>query len=185
MKKTKAKGRIWVLTSPVGRLYDDIDTDMIFHNRYLHITDVDQMGQYALDNLKGWEDFAQKSKPGDILMAGKNFGAGSSRQQAVDCFQALGISAIIAESFGAIYKRNAINSGFPIVTLPQLTQSYKQFKSGDELVVDFQSGQLVLNSTTTFQADPFSTVQMDIYLAGDLFAYGKTLGQAAARSRSK
>jgi len=71
-----------------GRLYDDIDTDMIFHNRYLAITEVAKMGQYALDNLKGWEDFAKRAHPGDIVLAGKNFGAGSSRQQAVDCFRA-------------------------------------------------------------------------------------------------
>ncbi|MEJ2734346.1 MAG: 3-isopropylmalate dehydratase [Anaerolineae bacterium] len=175
MKQTKVQGRVWVLTTPAGELYDDIDTDMIFHNRYLHITDVDEMGQYALDNLKGWEDFADKAQPGDILLAGANFGAGSSRQQAVDCFRALGIGAIVAESYGAIYKRNAINSGFPIVVLPNLTQIYGQFKNGDQLEVDLSSGQMVLNEDRTFQADPFSRVQMDIYLAGDLFAYGKTL----------
>jgi 3-isopropylmalate/(R)-2-methylmalate dehydratase small subunit len=175
MKETRVQGRVWVLTTPDGELYDDIDTDMIFHNRYLHITDVDEMGQYALDNLKGWEDFADKAQPGDILLAGANFGAGSSRQQAVDCFRALGIGAIVAESYGAIYKRNAINSGFPIVVLPNLTQIYGQFKNGDQLEVDLSSGQMVLNEDKTFQADPFSKVQMDIYLAGDLFAYGKTL----------
>jgi 3-isopropylmalate/(R)-2-methylmalate dehydratase small subunit len=175
MKETRVRGRVWVLTTPDGELYDDIDTDMIFHNRYLHITDVDEMGQYALDNLKGWEDFADKAQPGDILLAGANFGAGSSRQQAVDCFRALGIGAIVAESYGAIYKRNAINSGFPIVVLPNLTQIYGQFKNGDQLEVDLSSGQMVLNEDRTFQADPFSKVQMDIYLAGDLFAYGKTL----------
>jgi 3-isopropylmalate/(R)-2-methylmalate dehydratase small subunit len=163
------------LTTPSGELYDDIDTDMIFHNRYLHITDIEQMGPYALDNLKGWEDFAQQAQPGDILLAGVNFGAGSSRQQAVDCFRALGVGAIVAESYGAIYKRNAINSGFPIVVLPNLTQIYSQFKNGDRLEVDLQSGRVVLNEEKTFQAEPLSRVQMDIYLAGDLFAYGKTL----------
>lgn len=178
MKETRIKGRVWVLTAPSGELYDDIDTDMIFHNRYLHITDVAQMGQYALDNLKGWEDFAQKAQPGDILLAGVNFGAGSSRQQAVDCFRALGVGAVVAESYGAIYKRNAINSGFPIVVLPALSQIHAQFKNGDELEVDFESGELVLNGEQTFQAQPFSKVQMDIYLAGDLFAYGATLNQA-------
>jgi 3-isopropylmalate/(R)-2-methylmalate dehydratase small subunit len=175
MKETKVRGRVWVLTTPAGELYDDIDTDMIFHNRYLHITDVDEMGQYALDNLKGWEDFADRAQPGDILLAGANFGAGSSRQQAVDCFRALGIGAIVAESYGAIYKRNAINSGFPIVVLPDLTRIYGQFKNGDQIEVNLSSGQMVLNRDRTFQADPFSRVQMDIYLAGDLFAYGKTL----------
>ena len=178
MKETRVKGRVWVLTATSGELYDDIDTDMIFHNRYLHITDVEQMGQYALDNLEGWEDFAQKAEPGDILLAGVNFGAGSSRQQAVDCFRALGVGAIVAESYGAIYKRNAINSGFPIVVLPGLSQFYKQFKDGDQLEVDFKTGEMLLSNEKGFRAEPFSKVQMDIYRAGDLFAYGKTLGQA-------
>ncbi len=176
-KETRVKGRIWVLTDPEGKLYDDIDTDMIFHNRYLHITDVAQMGQYALGNLKGWEDFAQRARPGDVILAGKNFGAGSSRQQAVDCFRALGISAIVAESFGSIYKRNAINSGMPIVSLPDLTGLAGEFRTGDELEVDFETGRVILNGERTFQAQPFSVVQMDIYQAGDLFAYGKSLSE--------
>ena len=188
-KPTKLKGRLWVLTDPDGNLYDDIDTDMIFHNRYLHITDVAQMGQYALDNLAGWEDFAQRAQPGDVILAGKNFGAGSSRQQAVDCFRALGIGAIVAESYGAIYKRNAINSGLPIVSLPDLTalavSTADEFKTGDseagaaaaEVEVDFKTGQVVLNGEKTFHGQPFSQVQMDIYQAGNLFAYGKALGE--------
>jgi len=175
MKETRIKGRLWVLTDPDGKLYDDIDTDMIFHNRYLHIVDVAQMGQYALDNLKGWEDFAHQAQPGDVILAGKNFGAGSSRQQAVDCFRALGIGAVVAESYGAIYKRNAINSGLPIVSMPDLTERADEFKTGDELEVDFGTGELVLNGEKTFQVQPFSQVQMDIYQAGNLFAYGKTL----------
>jgi 3-isopropylmalate/(R)-2-methylmalate dehydratase small subunit len=178
MKETKVTGSIWVLTTPDGKLYDDIDTDMIFHNRYLHITDLEKMGQYALDNLKGWEDFPRKAQPGDILLAGKNFGAGSSRQQAVDCFRALGVGAVVAESYGAIYKRNAINSGFPIVVLPDLTQIYGRFQTGDRLEVDFGTGRLVLNGQAVFQAEPFSRVQMDIYQAGDLFSYGKMLDRA-------
>ena len=175
MKPTRIKGRVWVLTDPEGRIYNDVDTDMIFHNRYLHITDVAEMGRYALGNLKGWEDFPQKAQPGDIIIAGSNFGCGSSRQQAVDCFRALGVGAIVAESFGAIYKRNAINSGLPIVTLPGLTEFYREFKNGDELEVDFATGEVILNGEKKFQAQPFSQVQMDIYQAGDLFAYGKRL----------
>jgi 3-isopropylmalate dehydratase small subunit len=177
MKPTHITGRLWVLTTPAGELYHDIDTDMIFHNRYLAITDVAQMGQYTLDNLKGWQDFAKKAQPGDIVMAGVNFGAGSSRQQAVDCFRALGIGAVVAESFGAIYKRNAINSGFPIVSFPYLSGLYTQFANGDQMEVDFETGQVVLNGQKAFQAEPLAKVQMDIYQAGDLFAYGKTLGK--------
>jgi len=175
MKPTHIKGRIWVLTSPGGQLYDDIDTDQIFHNRYLHITDVAQMGQYALDNLKGWEDFAKKAQPGDIVVAGSNFGSGSSRQQAVDCFRALGIVAIVAESFGAIYKRNAINSGLPIVSLPGLTGMAGEFHTGATLEVDLATGRALLDGKA-YQAEPFSQVQMDIYQAGDIFAYGKQQG---------
>jgi len=177
MKPTRITGRLWVLTTPAGELYDDIDTDMIFHNRYLAITDVAQMGQYTLDNLKGWQDFAKKAQPGDIVLAGVNLGAGSSRQQAVDCFRALGIGAIVAESFGAIYKRNAINSGFPIVSFPNLSALYTQFANGDQMEVDVQTGQVILNGQKAFQAEPLAKVQMDIYQAGDLFAYGKTLGK--------
>jgi 3-isopropylmalate dehydratase small subunit len=173
MKPTQIKGRLWVLTAPSGELYDDIDTDMIFHNRYLHITDVAQMGQYALDNLKGWENFAMKAQAGDIIVAGKNFGAGSSRQQAVDCFRALDIAAVVAESFGAIYKRNAINSGLPILSLPNLTAFAGEFESAGSLEVDFETGQVLLDGHRSFQAEPFSRVQMDIYRAGDLFAYGR------------
>ena len=95
---------------------DNIDTDMIFHNRYLAITDIKEMGQYTFDNLKGFEDFSKKAETGDIVITGKNFGCGSSRQQAVDCFVSLGIQAIIAESFGVIYERNAINAAFPVIT---------------------------------------------------------------------
>jgi 3-isopropylmalate/(R)-2-methylmalate dehydratase small subunit len=175
MRPTRISGRVWVLTAPDGRLYDDVDTDMIFHNRYLHITDVDQMGQYALGNLQGWEDFAIQAQPGDIILAGRNFGAGSSRQQAVDCFRALGIAAIVAESYGAIYKRNAINSGLPLVIFSGLTSVAGHFNTGDQLELNLETGELLLNGEESFRAQPFSRVQMDIYLAGDLFAYGKSL----------
>jgi 3-isopropylmalate dehydratase small subunit len=83
----------------------------------------------------------------------------------------------VAESYVAIYKRNAINTGFPIVVLPDLAQVYGRFNTGDQVEIDLETGRLTLNAGTTFQAEPFSRVQMDIYLAGDLFTYGKTLGQ--------
>lgn len=173
MKATQITERLWVLRDATGHLYSDIDTDMIFHNRYLHITELAQMGQYTLDNLKGWEDFARRAQPGDMLMAGGNFGSGSSRQQAVDCFRALGIGAIVAESFGAIYKRNAINSGLPLIPFPELAEHAARFQTGDTLTVNFVTGALVRNGVEHFQAQPFSKVQMDIYQAGNLFEYGK------------
>ncbi|KPK22251.1 MAG: 3-isopropylmalate dehydratase, partial [Nitrospira bacterium SG8_3] len=99
MTESVFSGRIWILQDTKGRLIADIDTDQIYHNAFLHITDISQMGQYALGNLEDWKDFPQKVKPGDILVAGRNFGAGSSRQQAVDCFVSLKVGLIVAPSF--------------------------------------------------------------------------------------
>ena len=167
-KETRVKGRLWVLTDPNGELYEDIDTDMIFHNRYLHITDVDEMGQYSLDNLEGWEDFADKAQPGDIVMAGKNFGAGSSRQQAVDCFASLGVSAIVGRSFGAIYERNAINAGMPVL---RCDWSENAVSDGDELTIDLAQG--TIENTTqgkVLSSRPLSAVQLRIYERGGLLA---------------
>ncbi|MBD3235218.1 MAG: 3-isopropylmalate dehydratase [Candidatus Eisenbacteria bacterium] len=138
---------------------------MIYHNRYLAITDLQEMGQYTFDNLSGWEDFAKRAQPGDIVVTGKNFGAGSSRQQAVDCFRSLGMALIVAESFGAIYERNAINSGFPILSADLRDAG---LSDGDEIEVDLASGAITVPSGQTVQGRPFSDVQLDIYQRGGL-----------------
>ncbi len=156
------RGRAWVIKK------DNIDTDMIFHNRYLSITNIEEMGQYAFDNLQGYEDFAKQVKSGDILVVGKNFGCGSSRQQAVDCFKSLGISVIIAESFGAIYERNAINSGMPILAAKDIT---KKIDDKDELVVNFKTGEIIdKTQNKTYYAKPFSKAQLNIYKKGGLLS---------------
>ncbi len=152
-KPTKFKGRVWVIQQ------DNIDTDMIFHNRYLTITDINEMGQYTFDNLDGYEDFAKKAKPEDIVITGKNFGAGSSRQQAVDCFESLGVSMVIAESFGAIYERNAINKGFPIVRADLISEN---LESNQKIDVDLETGEITLPSGKIIKGN-FSEVQMNIY----------------------
>ena len=159
-KPTTYIGRVWV----IGK--DNIDTDMIFHNRYLAITDISQMGQYTFDNLEDWNDFSQKAKPGDIVVTGKNFGAGSSRQQAVDCFKSLGITLIIAQSFGAIYERNAINAGMPIMVADIVL---KDIKDGHKIKADLKTGNIEnLTTGKVVQGQPFSEVQMDIYQRGGL-----------------
>jgi 3-isopropylmalate/(R)-2-methylmalate dehydratase large subunit len=146
---------------------DNIDTDMIFHNRYLAITDIREMGQYAFDNLKGHEDFSRKVNQGDFIIAGKNFGSGSSRQQAVDCFISLGVSGIIAESFGAIYERNAINAGLPVIVCK--TMHSLELKSGDGISVNLETGQITnLSNGKVTMAEPLSDVQISIYLKGSL-----------------
>jgi 3-isopropylmalate/(R)-2-methylmalate dehydratase small subunit len=176
VRKLTLKGRIWVLLDKEGRLIEDIDTDQIYHNAYLHITNISQMGQYALGNLEGWKDFALKAHPGDILIAGRNFGAGSSRQQAVDCFISLELGMIIALSFGAIYFRNAINSGFPVFRSPELEElvAARGLETGDMIEVSFRQGQgKNISKNFHFQFEPMSDVQYEIYMAGGLFNYGK------------
>jgi homoaconitate hydratase family protein/3-isopropylmalate dehydratase small subunit len=156
------EGRVWYIKE------DNIDTDMIFHNRYLTISDIDEMGQYTFDNLNGYENFAKKSKPGDVVIVQKNFGSGSSRQQAVDCFKSLGIQAILAESFGAIYERNAINAAFPIMTYQTVEEL--NLSDGDRIRVNFETGDVTnLKTNKSIKADKFSEVQMEIYQNGGLF----------------
>lgn len=160
-KKSIIEGRVWIIQK------DNIDTDMIFHNRYLAITDIKEMGQYTFDNLKGFENFSKKAQKGDIIITGKNFGCGSSRQQAVDCFASLGIQAIIAESFGAIYERNGINAAFPIMNgrnLPEL-----DLKDGDTIRVNLLNGSIEnLRNNKSIITEPFSDVQYEVYQKGGL-----------------
>ncbi|MFZ4401023.1 MAG: aconitase/3-isopropylmalate dehydratase large subunit family protein [Bacteroidales bacterium] len=162
-KKTEVEGRVWFIKK------DDIDTDMIYHNRYLTITDIKEMGQYTFDNLKGYEDFAKKAKAGDIIVTTKNFGAGSSRQQAVDCFTSLGVQCIIAESYGAIYERNAINAAMPILTYKAGVMETVDLQDGDTIRVNFISGQLTnLRNMKTAQLNEFYDAQLKIYQNGGL-----------------
>jgi 3-isopropylmalate/(R)-2-methylmalate dehydratase small subunit len=170
-RETILTGRLWVLESG-GLLLDDIDTDMIYHNEHLAVTDVSEMGRYALGNLEGYHGFANEVKRGDIILAGKNFGAGSSRQHAVDCFISLGVQAVLARSFGAIYKRNAINSGFPVVEVPDATADACGHLSTVE--VDLRQGSARCGDRV-LRSLPISSVAMDIYLAGGLFEYAERM----------
>lgn len=168
------RGRALRIATADGRLIASVDTDQIFHNAHLHITERAQMGEHAFGNLDGWKDFPKRVRPGDILLVGENFGAGSSRQQAVDCFLALGVAALVGVSFGAIYKRNAINAGLPLVTYPELGSA--AVTTGDEIEIDLTSGRAanVTRGRELRGAWPMSPVQLDIYRAGDLFAYAHT-----------
>ena len=156
------EGRVWIVDR------DNIDTDMIFHNRYLTVTDIKEMGRYTFDNLEGFEHFASEARPGDIVITGRNFGAGSSRQQAVDCFKSLGIQAILARSFGAIYERNAINAAFPILTYDDLSEL--EIRQGDTIRLNLHTGEIEnMRNGRKGKVKPFSEVQMEIYQNGGLF----------------
>lgn len=172
-KDTIIKGRAIVVIDSKGKQIDDIDTDNIFHNQHLHITEINEMGKHAFGNLKGWENLPEIAKEGDILIVGKNFGAGSSRQQAVDCFKSLGFKIIVGESFGAIYKRNAINSAMPLLTIPDIMVS--GLSTNDMISVDLEKGTIskVESGEVFITGKPMSKVQLDIYHSGSLFEYGK------------
>jgi homoaconitate hydratase family protein/3-isopropylmalate dehydratase small subunit len=159
-RPTTVRGRAWVVDR------DNVDTDMIYHNRHLTVTDVAEMGQYCFGNLEGWADFPKKVKPGDIVVVGSNFGCGSSRQQAVDCFASLGVALVVARSFGAIYERNAINAGLPVLAADLKAAGVKD---GDEIEVNLGTGEVKhLSTGKTIKGRPFSAAQMDIYQRGGL-----------------
>jgi len=159
--KTILEGRVWLVEG------DNIDTDMIYHNQHLAITDLREMGKFAFGNLAGWEDFASKAAPGDIVITGRNFGSGSSRQQAVDCFRSLQVQAILAMSFGAIYERNAINAGFPVLTYASLHDL--DLANGDVISMDLENATITnKKNNKKVSVSPFSEVQMMIYKKGDL-----------------
>ena len=163
------KGRARIITTPEGGLMDDIDTDMIFHNKYLSITEIEKMGGHTFETLAGYEDFASSVEKGDIIVAGGNFGCGSSRQQAVDCFISLGASLLVTRSTGAIYKRTIINTGFPFLEVPELEAS--AIVEGETIEVDFEKGTIKTEKGALIQGAEPTSVQIDICRAGGLFAY--------------
>jgi 3-isopropylmalate/(R)-2-methylmalate dehydratase small subunit len=164
------KGRAWVFT-------DDVDTDLIYHNKYLAETDPKKMPQFSLEYYPGMENFAKEVKPGDFVVAGKNFGCGSSREHAVYCLKEAGVPAILAETCSRIYSRNAINNGYPVLFVKGLSEAIKsgKIKNGDDLEVDIASGKIKdATSGETFHGDAVSDLERDIMAAGGLIPYLKS-----------
>ena len=141
---------------------------MIYHNRYSVLSESNPEANYTFSHLSGYEDFASKVEPGDIVVTGYNFGIGSSRQQAVDCFKALGIQAIVAKSFAVIYERNAINAGLPIIVCSHTDEIGLQ--TDDMVEIDLNTGK-ILNQRNhkSVTGEKFSNIQMEIYQRGGLF----------------
>ncbi|MCJ7508548.1 MAG: 3-isopropylmalate dehydratase small subunit [candidate division Zixibacteria bacterium] len=127
----KIKGRVW-------KLGDNIDTDVIYPGKYLPIIDAEEMAKHALEGMD--KDFPKRIKKGDIIIAGRNFGCGSSREQAATCLKFAGIGCVIAKSFSRIFFRNAINQGLALVQSSDLLENTKE---GDEITIDFSSNQIV------------------------------------------
>ena len=123
------------LTGRVWKYGDDVNTDVIFPGKYTYsISDPKEMAPHALEDLD--PQFATSVRPGDIIVAGKNWGCGSSREQAVICLKEAGVAAIVARSFARIYFRNAINQALPIVTC----DAVEDVENGDEITIDFVAG---------------------------------------------
>lgn len=169
----KQLGRAWVFG-------DDVDTDLIYHNKYLAETDPEQMPQYAFEYYPGMEGFAREVKPGDFVVAGKNFGCGSSREHAVYCLKYAGVPCVLAETCSRIYYRNAINNGYPVLFVKGLSQSIRAggIRTGDLLEVDLDAGSIQIKRTgQVLRGDAVSDLERDIMRAGGLFQYMKLAGK--------
>jgi 3-isopropylmalate/(R)-2-methylmalate dehydratase small subunit len=156
---------------------DDISTDDIIAGRYLIKHDPRELGAHAMENID--PTFAKRVQKGDVIIGGKNFGCGSSREQAPITLKAAGVSAVVAESFARIFYRNSINQGLPVITCPGVRGG---FKSGDEVEVDLKSG-TVRNLTTgnVFKAEPFPDFVLEILKAGGLIPYLKRKSRGSSR----
>jgi len=155
------KGKIW-------RYGDDVNTDVIFPGKYTYQPmEPEEMAEHALEDLD--PDFAKNVKPGDIIVAGKNFGCGSSREQAATCLVAAGVAAIIAPSFARIFFRNAINGGLPVIELAKGTET---MASGDEVGIDFAAG-TVEHDGKTYSFPPLPPEVLAILEDGGLIPHVK------------
>jgi 3-isopropylmalate/(R)-2-methylmalate dehydratase small subunit len=152
-----------------GKIYkygDDINTDVIFPGKYTYtVTDPAEMAKHAMEDLDA--DFVKTVANGDIVVGGKNFGCGSSREQAVKCLKFSGVGAVIAKTFSRIYFRNLINNGVPAIVNPELVDSLKK---GDRVEVDLKRG-VVVTPKGEFSFPAYPTEIQEIINAGGLIPY--------------
>ena len=151
----------------VFKFGDNVDTDVIIPARYLNSSDPKELAQHCMEDIDA--DFVKKVSPGDLIVATKNFGCGSSREHAPLAIKATGVSCVIAETFARIFYRNAINIGLPIIECPEAA---KDIADGDEVEVDFDSGRIT-NKTkgTTYQGQAFPPFMQKIIDCGGLVNY--------------
>lgn len=155
--------------SKVWRYGDHVDTDVIIPARYLNISDFKELSEHAMEDID--TTFAPNVKPGDIIVAGRNFGCGSSREHAPIVIQQKGVACIIAESFARIFYRNAINIGFPVL---EIGEEAKKIQAGDQVEVDFDKGEIhVVNKGLVIKTHPLPAFVRKIAEAGGLINYVK------------
>ncbi|HIT42662.1 MAG TPA: 3-isopropylmalate dehydratase small subunit [Candidatus Caccovicinus merdipullorum] len=156
----KASGRVF-------KYGDNVDTDVIIPARYLNATKGEELAKHCMEDID--KDFVNKVQKGDIIVANKNFGCGSSREHAPLAIKCAGVSCVIAETFARIFYRNAINIGLPIIECPEAA---KAIESGHEVEVDFDSG-VITDKTTgeSFTGQAFPPFMQKIITAGGLVNY--------------
>lgn len=146
------------------RFGDNVDTDAIIPARYLTTNDVTDLARHALEDLDA--SFASDVASGDVVVAGENFGCGSSREHAATCLKGAGVGAVVASSFARIFFRNAINTGLGIITCPEAVAATD---SGDEVTVDVASAEVTnLSKGRTFAGEPLPDFVTDIVQTGGL-----------------
>ena len=156
----KATGRVF-------KYGDNVDTDVIIPARYLSTGDPEELKKYCMEDID--KDFVKQVKPGDIMVAGKNFGSGSSREHAPIAIKASGISCVIAENFARIFFRNSINIGLPII---ECKEAAENIDKGDEVEVDFSTGEIRnLTKGQSYQSQNYTEFLQNIIEKGGLVNY--------------
>jgi 3-isopropylmalate dehydratase small subunit len=154
------KGHIW-------KFGNDVDTDLIIPARYLNTTDPQELASHCMEDAD--KSFSGRVQPGDIIVAGRNFGCGSSREHAPVAIKSAGVSCVIAASFARIFYRNAVNIGLPIL---EAGDSVQAIENGDEVEVDLAKGEIRnLTHPAVYQAAAFPSFMQKIIEAGGLINY--------------
>ncbi|HLE54852.1 MAG TPA: 3-isopropylmalate dehydratase small subunit [Thermoplasmata archaeon] len=154
--QTRFTGRVWTFG-------EDISTDHIIAGRYLTSTDPKVLSEHAMENVDS--QFAKRVTPGDVIVAGTNFGCGSSREQAPMALKAAGVSCVVANTFARIFFRNSINIGFPVVECPGLREKVQE---GETVTVDLAAGHVLLASGERVRFQPLPPNLLEILNAGGL-----------------
>ncbi|MFC1803213.1 3-isopropylmalate dehydratase small subunit [Thermoproteota archaeon] len=147
---------------------DDINTDFILPGTYLELTDYEEIGKHAMEGID--KEFTKKVKLGDVVIGGRNFGLGSSREHAPIALKHSGVSAVIAEGYARIFYRNAINLGLPALECPNVS---KEIKTGDIVEVNLSNGKIIVNGEKELEFVPVPKFMMGILETGGLREYIK------------
>lgn len=157
-----------VITAKVWKFGDNIDTDLIIAARYLNTSDPKELASHVMEDAD--PDFVKNFIRGDVIVAGENFGCGSSREHAPIALKEAGVSAVVAKSFARIFYRNAFNMGLPIFTLPEADQ----ISEGSLIKIDSENGQIVdLDKKIRFEFTPIPSFMQELVSCGGLINYAK------------